>query len=194
MRQITENMQMSAIDMAYAISSLLEAPSVMNMLSEQEIRKPGKGEKTEKNAYHETREQQEALDNLQSQLNDNFWTAYDAMDSFKGLPLLMKGIENAKQMQQAIVRVGTSIIERKEVKIAQSFRYVMLENDYLADVKLFQYPLALQKLGLFIMEAYQSEKKNSKDRPMVISVKNSKKGMTLVLAIIGHYRQSLNKK
>jgi len=40
-------------------------------------------------------------------------------------------------MQQAVIRVGTSIIERKEVKVAEYFRYVMLENDYLADVKLF---------------------------------------------------------
>lgn len=46
-------------------------------------------------------------------------------------------------MQQAIVRVGTSLIQRKEVKVGNHFRYVMLENDYLADVKLFQYPLAL---------------------------------------------------
>ena len=64
----------------------------------------------------------------------------------------------AKEMQQAIVRVGTSLIQRKEVKVGNHFRYVMLENDYLADVKIFQYPLALQKLGLFVMEAYHNNK------------------------------------
>jgi len=51
--------------------------------------------------------------------------------------LLVKGISLAKDMQEAIIRVGTSIIERKEVKVAEYFRYVMLENDYLADIKLF---------------------------------------------------------
>ena len=34
-------------------------------------------------------------------------------------------------MQQAIIRVGGSIIDRKEVKMAQHFRYVTIENDQL---------------------------------------------------------------
>ena len=92
--------------------------------------------------------------------------------------------------------VGTSIIDRKEVKISQHFRYVMLENDYLADIKLFQNPLALQKLGLFIMEAFkETKKKNSfREKPMVISVKNSQKGTTLVLAVLGYAREEQTKK
>ena len=91
--------------------------------------------------------------------------------------------------------VGTSIIDRKEVKISQHFRYVMLENDYLADIKLFQNPLALQKLGLFIMEAYnETKKKNAREKPMVISVKNSLKGTTLVLAVLGYARSENTKK
>jgi hypothetical protein len=35
------------------------------------------------------------------------------------------------------VRVGTSLIERKEIRVSSQFRYVMIESDYLADVKLF---------------------------------------------------------
>lgn len=49
----------------------------------------------------------------------------------------MKGIAMAKEMQQAIVRVGTSLIERKEIKNGVNFRYVMIESDFLSDVKLF---------------------------------------------------------
>ncbi len=40
-------------------------------------------------------------------------------------------------MQKAIVQIGTQIIEKKEIKMAQGFRYVMIENDYLKDVELF---------------------------------------------------------
>ena len=40
----------------------------------------------------------------------------------------------AKDLQQAIVRVGTSLIDRKEIKGAHDFRYVILENDYLKDI------------------------------------------------------------
>lgn len=63
--------------------------------------------------------------------------AYDALDTMKQVGLLMKGIAMAKEMQQAIVRVGTSLIERKEIKNGVNFRYVMIESDFLSDVKLF---------------------------------------------------------
>lgn len=69
--------------------------------------------------------------------------------------LLIKGIELAKDMQMAIVRVGVSLIEKKDIKLANSFRYCIIENSYLKDIALFQYPLALHKLALFIMSAYK---------------------------------------
>lgn len=68
--------------------------------------------------------------------------------------------------------MGKSLIDRKEVKVSHHFRYVMIENDILKDSTLFQFPLALQKLGLFILELYQSEKKKASDKPLVISVQN----------------------
>lgn len=131
------------------------------------------------------------LENLNSCLHNNFWIAYDALEFRKAESLMIKGIQAAKDMQQAIIRIGTSIVERKEVKVADYFRYVILDNDYLADVKLFQYPLALQKLGMFVMRDYMTNKeqtmKDSKklnEKPLVISVKNTKKGMTLVVAVM----------
>jgi trehalose-6-phosphatase len=63
-------------------------------------------------------------------LNDNFWIAFDSLDP-KNTHILQKGINFAKEMQQAIIRVGGSIIDRKEVKMAQHFRYVTIENDQL---------------------------------------------------------------
>ena len=117
-------------------------------------------------------------------MHDNFWVAYDALEPSNASTLLMKGIDLAKDMQQAIIRVGTSIIERKEVKVSASFRYCMLENDYLSDVKLFQYPLALKKLGMFIIDDYKELKQNAKAKPLIMSVKNSKKGTTLVVAVV----------
>lgn len=55
----------------------------------------------------------------------------------------------------AIVRVGVSLIEKREIKIANKFRYCIIENSYLKDISLFQFPLALHKLALFIMSAYK---------------------------------------
>ena len=80
------------------------------------------------------------------------------------MSLLRRGIELAKDMQQAIVRVGNGLIDKHEIKVAQHFRYCILENSYLRDTQLFQYPLALQKLGHFIMdcrrERYKQKNKN----------------------------------
>jgi CMP-N-acetylneuraminic acid synthetase len=45
--------------------------------------------------------------------------------------------------------------ELHEVKAGEGFRYVFLENDYLKDIQLFQYPLALQKLALFVLETHK---------------------------------------
>ena len=119
---------------------------------------------------------------------DNFWIAYDSLDPKAVQTLLPKGINMAKDLQMAIVRVGKSLIERSQVKVSQYFRYVLLENDYLKDIQLFQFPLALQKLGLFVMELYRTKKKNAKDKPLLVSVKNNEKGSTLVLAVLGNQK------
>ena len=84
----------------------------------------------------------------------NFWVAYDALDK-NNKNLIEDGINMAKELQKALVQIGTSIIDKKEVKAGEGFRYVFLENDYLKDVQLFQYPLALQKLALFVMETHK---------------------------------------
>ena len=89
-------------------------------------------------------------------LFDNFWLAYDALElKASAIFLVKKGIELAKEMQEAIVRVGVSLIEKKEIKPVKSFRYCIVENSYLKDIALFQYPMALTKLALFIMAVYQ---------------------------------------
>ena len=44
------------------------------------------------------------------------------------------------------------------------------------------------------MELYKSDKKNAKDKPLVISVKNSVKGTTLVLAVLGQSRENDGRK
>ena len=93
-------------------------------------------------------------------------------------------------MWQAIVRVGNSLLEKKEIKIAQQFRYCMLENSFLKDTQLFQYPLALIKLAHFIMECRKATNQRSKHHPLVMSVKNVQKKTNLVIAVIGPNRDS----
>ena len=80
-------------------------------------------------------------------MHDNFWHAYDALEPKNVGSLVVKGIKAAKDLQISIVEIGKNLIERNLVKVTQMFRYVMLEDDFLKDIALFQFPLALQKLG-----------------------------------------------
>lgn len=84
------------------------------------------------------------------------------------------------------MNLGISLIERREVKVATEFRYVMISQDFFKDSSLFLFPLAIQKLGIFLMDAYKIVKKvkRVKEKPLVISVRNHIKGTTLVLAVL----------
>ena len=131
------------------------------------------------------------MTDVHEQLFDNFWVAYDALDlKQNNMHLLSKGIGLAKEMQEAIVRVGNGMIEKKDVKTAQNFRYVFLENTYLQDTELFLYPLALVKLALFIMVCHKARYAKAKAKPMIISVKNAAKKTCLVVAVTGPSQDS----
>lgn len=134
-RQVTETMQVSAMDVAYALSTILEYPHHINQYNDDKI-KPNRpvtsakqDQKSLKTAQIALLEQQiqkdKALENLNNCLHDNFWTAFNSLET-KNHPILTKGIELAIEMQQAIMRVGYSLIERHEIKVARCFRYVML--------------------------------------------------------------------
>ena len=70
----------------------------------------------------------------------------------------------------------------------------MIDNDYLGDTKLFQYPLALQKLGLFTMDVYKAQRKKSHARPLVMCVSDNKRGITIVLAVMGTKNEDNSRK
>lgn len=74
--------------------------------------------------------------------------------------------------------------------MAHAFRYVFLDNDYLKDVQLFQFPLALQKLALFVMETYKGKHVKSKEKPLVMVVKNTKKGTSMIIGVMDYNRSS----
>jgi len=59
------------------------------------------------------------------------------LDLRSNIELILKGIELFKEMQMAIVRVGTSIIQKKQVKKGMSILYSIIDNEYLKDVELF---------------------------------------------------------
>ena len=65
---------------------------------------------------------------------------------------------------------------------------------HMTDADILKYPLAVRKLGLFVMEVYLGFYKKAAEKPLAISVKNVRQGITLVVGIQSIYRQNLRKK
>ena len=55
------------------------------------------------------------------------------------------------RLQVAVVRQGTSLIEKRSVITTKTLRFVILVDS--PDQGIFVYPLTLRKLGLFLVEA-----------------------------------------
>ena len=61
-----------------------------------------------------------------------------------------KAIQTAINFQRALVRLGTTILERKTIGVTRNFRLVKVDGD--ADAVFFQQPMAATRLASFIMQ------------------------------------------
>lgn len=43
---------------------------------------------------------------------------------------------------------------------------------------------------MFVIEEYQGKRKNAKDKPLILSVRNTKSGYTMVVAVLGYQREA----
>ncbi|KAI9469765.1 MAG: DNA replication pre-initiation complex subunit Cdc45 [Benjaminiella poitrasii] len=110
----------------------------------------------------------------------NFYTAYDAL-SGNSPSSLLRGLKLCMKTQKAIVQQGTSIIEKKMVKILKNFRFVNVRNG--PDLPIFQHPSALTKLGLYLIDAYREHGK--KNLPIVLCSLDEKYNTCLLMALTG---------
>lgn len=85
----------------------------------------------------------------------NFYTAYDALNHSSPDGIL-RGIQLCMKTQQAIVRQGTDIIDKKLMRIFNTFRYIRLDNG--PDLSILYHPSSLTKLALFLTDAYRVNK------------------------------------
>ena len=147
-RQFDAKTQLTATDMAYSVSALLET-----QMTESSNGKDSENVNPNMSAADEQTQKEGGLEAINNRLHDNFWVAYDALDlGQNNIHLLKRGIALAKEMQQSIVRVGNGLLDKREIKFTQYFRYCLIENSFLKETQLFQYPLALIKLAHFVME------------------------------------------
>ncbi|KAI8089535.1 DNA replication pre-initiation complex subunit Cdc45 [Halteromyces radiatus] len=169
--------RLSASDVVYALATLLEtSPSAAAAL----------GEPVDWNDDQDWGELEDTTNEHPQDLGSvrrkwwmrNFYTSYDSLNSIDGI---RRGISLCMKIQKAIVRQGTSIIDKKNTRTLKSFRMVLIKDG--PDLPLFQHPLTLSKLALFLTDAYREHGK--RNLPFVISSLDEEHDSYLVVANTG---------
>ncbi|CCG82823.1 Cell division control protein 45 homolog [Taphrina deformans PYCC 5710] len=118
-------------------------------------------------------------ENIRDEWLQNFNDAFDALDN---VDLLQKAIPVSMALQQAIIRTGTALIDKREIRSLRSFRMSVVKEG--PDVAIFTHPLALQKLATWLSEAInelEREKGKTKHLPFVIAALDERTDRYLVL-------------
>ncbi|KAI9272674.1 CDC45 family [Phascolomyces articulosus] len=108
----------------------------------------------------------------------NFYTVYDSMDSAEGLE---RGVKLCMKVQRAVVRQSTAVLEKRAVRVIKNFRTVVMRDG--PDLQLFQHPLTLSKLALFLTDAYREH--GNRNLPFVIASYDEAHESFLVVATTG---------
>ncbi|KAJ5226339.1 CDC45 family [Penicillium chermesinum] len=87
-----------------------------------------------------------------------FWTAYDALSLSSESPtLLLEALPLAQHLHRAILRTGTSLLSKHQIRHLRAFRIAVVKEG--PDVSLFTNPGALTKLALWIAEAIRVQER-----------------------------------
>ncbi|KAI7869615.1 DNA replication pre-initiation complex subunit Cdc45 [Mucor mucedo] len=173
---------LSASDVVYALSTILETSPAAAIRLGVNVN----ANWNENEDWHTAEESEEdaTAHEMKSQRRKwwmkNFYTAYDALSS-PSPDGILRGLKLCMKTQKAIVRQGTAIIDKRMAKLLNNFRFVNIRNG--PDLSIFQHPLALTKLALFLTDAYREHGKKS--IPFVISSLDEDNNTCLILASTG---------
>lgn len=117
-----------------------------------------------------------------------FWDAYDALEKIEELKA---ALPTAQHLHRAILRTGTSLIEKRQIRHLRAFRMCVVKDG--PDVTLFTHPAALTKLALWIGEAIAEQERESKGKlghggrgtPLVVAGLNENRGVYVVVGTGG---------
>ncbi|KAI4107772.1 MAG: hypothetical protein L6R37_001458 [Teloschistes peruensis] len=114
---------------------------------------------------------------------ERFWEAYDALGNIEALK---SALPTAQHLHRAILRTGTSLLEKRQIRHLRAFRMAVVKEG--PDVQLFTHPAALTKLALWVSEAIaeqEREKKGGKSMPLVMAGLNERRGVYVVVGTGG---------
>ncbi|KAJ6245778.1 cdc45-related protein [Anaeramoeba flamelloides] len=157
-RKIGFQREISSSDLVYCVTSLLEHGD--KTLSDEILKKNNEREITQK----------------------KFWLGYDALSSPTTTDSLFdNGVKLAIQVQKAIVKQGTAMIERNQISSSPQFRHSFI-TEISGKPEIFRYPLILTRLGGFLLQIMNSVGKNPK--PLILCCLQPKSERYLVVGIL----------
>ncbi|TFK29808.1 cell division control protein 45 [Coprinopsis marcescibilis] len=117
----------------------------------------------------------------------NFWSAYDALTDIKRL---REAIRLAMAVHRAIIRQGTSIIDKQDIRTMRNHRVVVLTQG--PDLHLFHHPGMLTRLALWLIDALRDRlpatanaaRSKRKDLPFVLACLHEAKAAYTVAGIM----------
>ncbi|KAF2674630.1 CDC45-like protein [Microthyrium microscopicum] len=111
-----------------------------------------------------------------------FWSAYDALGD---VMQLTSAIPTAQHLHRAILRTGTSLIEKRQIRHLRAFRMAVVKEG--PDVALFTHPGALVKLALWLAEAISEmdSLKGARTGELVMAGLDEARGVYVVVGLGG---------
>ncbi|KAJ4371505.1 DNA replication initiation factor cdc45 [Neocucurbitaria cava] len=172
---------LSAIDAGVILGAILEVGDAKNLNhSSFDTSNFTSTQDAHQNEVASTQEQQNLA---QEHITSRFWTAYDALGS---IDLLVDHITTAQHLHRAILRTGTALIEKRQIRHLRAFRMAVVKEG--PDVPLFTHPGALTKLALWIAEAIvelNGTKGKNKGSELVMAGLDDSRGLYVVVGLGG---------
>ncbi|KAF8654220.1 hypothetical protein AX16_003744 [Volvariella volvacea WC 439] len=118
----------------------------------------------------------------------NFWTAYDALADIVSL---RESLNLSMSLHRAIIRQGTSIIDKQDIKTMRNHRVVVLSQG--PDLVLFCHPAVLSRLALWLVDALREKlpgtsvngRSKRKSLPFVVACLDEVKKSYVVVGVMG---------
>ncbi|KAG6334874.1 hypothetical protein ID866_4215 [Astraeus odoratus] len=133
----------------------------------------------------------------------NFWAAYDALTEYVPIHLYLQEMMTTRRsvvplrdaltlsmsLHRAIIRQGTSIIDKQDIRTLRSHRVVVLSQG--PDLPLFAHPGILSRLALWLIDALRDKlpgtklARGKKSLPFVLACLNEKTATYIVVGVMG---------
>jgi len=184
LRQIDTKTQISASDLTYALSSILEAPK--DLESAEEILEALINKSQTTNRSEESKSQNSNQENFflpeEVEYNriKNFWYAYEALAG--DVQKLDQGIELAIEMQKKTMTEAIFLLEKRGVQACKEFRYCLVKSESTQE-KFFSHPLTLQKLAILMLTFLKELVKKDAEKPFLVYVHHKKMKKYLVVGV-----------